>query len=63
MAQDLTDIPLAHVCNCVCCILHEKDVESDMLLSHVFLYFPLIETTLILNESLVYEWKVQQHMR
>ncbi len=30
---------------------------------HVLLYLPLIETTLILNESLVYEWKIQQHIR
>jgi hypothetical protein len=30
---------------------------------HVLLYLPLIETTLILNESLVYEWQIQQHMR
>ena len=33
-----------------------------MLSSHVLLYFPLIETTLIWNESLVYHWEVQQHM-
>ena len=31
--------------------------------SHVLLYLPLIKTTLILNERLVYEWEVQQHMR
>jgi hypothetical protein len=31
--------------------------------SHMLLYLPLVETTLIGNESLVYQWKVQQHMR
>ncbi len=31
--------------------------------SDVLLYLPLIKTTLILNERLVYEWQVQQHMR
>jgi hypothetical protein len=30
------------------------------LLSFVLLYFPDINTTLILNQSRVYEWKVQQ---
>ena len=34
-----------------------------MLSSHVLLYLPLIKTTLIFNESLVYEWQVQQHIR
>ena len=31
MVLDLTDVPLAHVCNNVCCILHEKVVEREML--------------------------------
>jgi hypothetical protein len=30
------------------------------LLSFVLLYFPVINTTLILNQGRVYEWKVQQ---
>ena len=44
--------------------LNFECVHSDCSLSfHVLLYFPLRETTIILNESLVYEWKIQQHMR
>ena len=46
--------------------VHESDMVEVlrvfMLSSHLLLYLPLIETALILNESLVYEWQVQQHM-
>ena len=30
MSQDFTDIPLAHVCNCVCCFVYVKGHESDV---------------------------------
>jgi hypothetical protein len=30
MVQDFTDVPQVHVCICVCCLLHERGVESDM---------------------------------
>ena len=39
---------------------HKHQLNCLQLLSFVLLYFPVINTTLMLNQGRVYEWKVQQ---